>query len=628
MSIKKARIDFDDLLTLTDRPTLRAELARLPAALNLPQAQTLASHAAALLPETQPLRLAVVHTYTSDLLDPWLGLSAALEGLSVQTYHAPYGLALQEAEPGSALLAHQPDITLLMLRREDLHPDMALPVTGLSAEQRDALRQACLAQLADVVGRFRAQPVGQIVLSLLPALTPSTLGLYDAQSEASEAAWWAQVRSDIAAWIRSACPSTLLLDLDEVAHQVGRAQFFDRRYWHSAQFPFTAVAAREFTRRIMAVGTVLKTPKAKVIVLDADNTLWGGVIGEDGMDGIALGPDYPGSAYVEFQRRILDFQQRGFILAMCSKNNAADVDEVLQKHPHQVLREGHFAARRVNWVPKPDNLVSLAEELNLGLDSFIFVDDSDHECAAVRERLPQVQVVQVPGRAVDVATCLDQVSRLEVLALTREDLEKTAMYAQERQRRELIEGAAAAGAVGGDYLARLGMKMCVTLAPLPHLARLSQLTKKTNQFNLTTRRYDEHQMQAFMTSSEWLVADFSLADKFGDSGIVGLAMFRISAPGAAELDTFLMSCRVIGRQAESAFLNALLRVLTERGVHEVLADYIPTAKNPLVKDLLPQHGFTLRADGRYVRQLQVHPAQPASAFPIELTLVAAEPAKT
>ena len=623
--MKKAKIDFDDLLSIADRPTLRAELARLTSPLNLPQAQRLAAHAAVLQPTPQALRLAVVHTYTSDLLDPWLALASALEGLDVQTYHAPYGLALQEAEAGSALLALHPDITLLMLRREDLHPDMAQPLTGLPAEQREALRKACVAQLAEVVGRFRSQAVGQIVLTLLPALTPPTLGLYDAHAESSDTAWWALLRGDVAAWIRSACPSTLLMDLDEVMHQVGHANFFDRRYWHSAQFPFSAVAAREFTRRVMAVGTVLKTPKAKVIVLDADNTLWGGVIGEDGMDGIALGPEYPGSVYVEFQRRILDFQQRGFILAMCSKNNPADVDEVLQKHPHQVLREGHFAARRVNWVPKPDNLISLAEELNLGLDSFIFVDDSDHECAAVRERLPQVQVIQVPSRAVDVATCLDQVSRLEVLSLTREDLEKTAMYAQEGQRRELIAGAAAAGPTGGDYLARLSMKMHVTLAPTAHLARLSQLTKKTNQFNLTTRRYDEHQLQAFMASENWLVADFSLADKFGDSGIVGLAMFKIGPSGVAELDTFLMSCRVIGRQAESAFLHSLLRLLAERGVKEVLADYVPTAKYPLVKDLLSEQDFTLLPNGRYSRQLEQHPALAAEAFPIELTLVAPEP---
>src|SRR5262249_11723519 len=151
--------------------------------------------------------------------------------------------------------------------------------------------------------------------------------------------------------------------------------------------------------------------KAKVIALDVDNTLWGGVVGEDGRDGIAIGPEYPGNAYFAFQRRLLDFRQRGFLLTLCSKNNLADVEEVLREHPHQILRMEHFAAVRINWEPKIDNLIELAEELNLGLDSFIFVDDSDYECALVRRELPQVEVVQTPARPVDVANCLDHVSR-------------------------------------------------------------------------------------------------------------------------------------------------------------------------------------------------------------------------
>lgn len=615
--------ELDELLRLTRRDAMQQRLdERTP---TLPQAQQLAEHALALTPEPQALRLAIVHTYTSDLLEPWLGLAAALHGFALQTYHAPYGLALQEAAPGSALLQHGPDITLLMLRREDLHPDLALPITGLDSSRLAALRQECLARLADILGRFRAQPVGQIVLTLLPGTTAATLGLFDAQAEASEQGWWAALKADIAAWIRGHCAATLLLDLDQVQHQVGSAQFFDRRYWHSAQFPFTAMAAREFGRRLLALAVVMLAPKAKVIVLDADNTLWGGVVGEDGIDGIALGPDYPGSAYLEFQRRLLDFQQRGFILALCSKNNPADVDEVLHQHPHQLLRDGHFAARRVNWLAKPDNLESLAAELNLGLESFIFVDDSDHECAAVRHRLPQVQVVQVPSRPVDVARCLDHVARLEVLSLTREDLDKTALYAQERQRRALLLPATGSPAAPGDHLARLGMAMRISLAPKAHLARLSQLTKKTNQFNLTTRRYDEHQIEAFIGSADWLVADFALADVFGDSGVVGLCMLRLTAADTAEIDTLLMSCRVIGRQAESAFLQALLRLLTQRGVRQVLADYLPTAKNMLVKDLLTQQGFALRKDGRYARPLDQRPAEPESAFPIAVTLAAAPP---
>jgi FkbH-like protein len=468
---------------------------------------------------------------------------------------------------------------------------------------------------------FRAHKIGQIVLTLLPSPSANALGVFDAQSERAESAWWAQLKSDIGAYLRDSLKAALFLDLDDVLHQLGRQHFFDLRYWYSARFPFTADAAREFARRLMSIGAVLKFPRAKVIVLDADNTLWGGIVGEDGMSGIALGPDYPGNAYVDFQRRILDFQQRGFILALCSKNNAADVDEVLKTHPHQILRDEHFAAKRVNWTPKPDNLASLAEELNLGLDSFIFVDDSDHECAAVRHNLPQVEVVQTPAKPVEVPSCLDKIARLEILALTKEDRAKTEMYAQERRRRQLSDEIEQTGGGVGDYLSKLNMKMRVELDPAPHLARLSQLTQKTNQFNLTTRRYDEQRMQEFMRSPEWLVADFSLADTFGDSGIVGLAILRKLGGGKAELDTFLMSCRVIGREAEAAFLHTLLRQLQQDGVAEIVADYLPTAKNSLVKNFLPEQGFIKDGDGRYRRNLRERAPQPESAFPIAVELI-------
>lgn len=608
--------DFERLLRTESRAKLRHEVLRRPHALPLPQAQRVIAHCAALLPPLRPLRVAVIHTYTSELLDPWLNLAAALEGYELQVHHAPYGLALQEAEPNSPLLSHKPDITLFMLQRTDLHPDLSRPLAALAAGERQRLAEACLQRLQEIVLLFRAQAVGQILLTLLPPPAAAALGLFDAQSEASERAWWAGFEAEVGRWLRQAVASSLLLDLSDVMQQVGRRHFFDSRYWYASRFPFTASAAFELARRVVAIGAVLLEPRAKVIVLDADNTLWGGVIGEDGIDGIALGPDHPGNAFVDFQRRLLDFQQRGFVLAMCSKNNPADVDQVLGEHPHQLLRESHFAARRVNWLPKPDNLVSLAEELNLGLDSFIFVDDSDHECAAVRHRLPQVQVVQVPARAVDVPSCLDLISRLEVLSLTDEDRAKTALYAQERQRRDLLQGVSSTGSGAGDYLTRLGMRMRVSLDEPAHLARLSQLSKKSNQFNLSTRRYDEHQVQAFMSAGEWIVADFSLADVFGDSGIVGLALLRLDAPGRAEIDTFLMSCRVIGRQAESAFLESLLRHLEASGVGEVVADYLPTAKNVLVQNFLAEHGFEATASGRWQRRLSDRPPRAESEFPI------------
>ncbi len=611
---------LDPLLNSRSLADLRAALAPHSAPLSLPQIRRLQAHASSLERPDRDVRLGIVHTYTSSLLDPWLELAAAVQGVRIDTYHAPYGLALQEAQPDSGLVRHRPDVTLLLLQREDLHPALMEPLVGRDPKTQEALRGQVVQRLGGILSQFRGQPLGRIVVTLLPSLHGPALGQYDAQSERSEAAWWSRFKSDLGELCRTAVDATLFLDLDEMLLDLGRGGFFDARFWYTSRYPFAPAAARSLAQRVVDIGVSLKLPKAKVIVLDADNTLWGGVIGEDGFTGIALGPEYPGNLYVAFQRRLLDYQQRGFILALCSKNNPDDLQQVLDEHPHQLIKDEHLAARRVNWVAKPDNLKALAEELNLGLDSFIFVDDSDHECAVVRYQLPQVEVVQTPRKPLLVPGCLEQVARLQVLSVTDEDRSKTQLYAQERSRGELRESLHADGGSVTDYLRSLSMRMQVGIDDASQLQRLAQLTQKTNQFNLTTRRYDEREIREFLDARDCLVAHFSLADTFGDSGVVGLAVWRLPEPDQAQLDTFLMSCRVIGREAESAFLHALLRVLSQRGVHHVVADYLPTPKNALVKDFLPQQGFVIGEDGRYRRDLQAAPAEPADAFPVAVTL--------
>jgi FkbH-like protein len=220
--------------------------------------------------------------------------------------------------------------------------------------------------------------------------------------------------------------------------------------------------------------------------------------------------------------------------------------------------------------------------------------------------------------------CLDQVSRLELLSFTAEDLKKTEMYAQERVRRELRKNVDESGGGLDGYLASLEMVMTVGIDEPAPLKRLAQMTQKTNQFNLTTRRYDEQQMRRIIDTPNWMVAHFSLKDAFGDSGIVGLGLFDLSEPAVAELDTFLMSCRVIGRKAESAFLNFLLKRLAAAGVREVLADYLPTPKNGLVTNFLTDHGFAVGADGRFRRNLNATPPLPDTTYPIVIDVTTAE----
>jgi FkbH-like protein len=622
-SSKALRVDqqVDAWLAIGDRAELAVKVQDSTALLTLPQAQSIAQHLRGLAEPGQELRIAFLRTYTTETLDPWLEFEGELQGFKIFAHHAAFGTVRQEAHAGSGLAQHRPDVTAVMLQREDLAPALASPLAALSAADQEVLAHDVHASMIDLLSVVRSAVSGQVVVTVLPNSQPAALGLFDVMSERSEHAWWARLKARLASTLRERMPGVSLLDLDDVAAQVGRQAFFDQRFWCTARAPFGLQAAREVARRIVAIGTLMKQPKLKLIVLDADNTLWGGIVGEDGVHGIDLGPDYPGNAYVAFQRRLLDLQQRGFVLALCSKNNEADVLQVLREHPHQLLREEHFVARRVNWVPKPENIRALAEELNLGLDSFVFVDDSEHECLSVSRALPQVRVVQVPSHPLAVPGCLDRLARLEVLSVTAEDQAKTQMYAQERERRTLESQLAGPGGDLQSYLSSLDMRMQVTLNDASQVPRISQLTQKTNQFNLTTRRYTEGQVAELIRSPQYLVACFTLADRFGNSGVVGLAIFEREAPDTARLDTLLMSCRVIGRSAESAFLECLLGELAASGVARVRAEYLPTAKNVLAKDFLPTHGFRPGiGPNEWLRALSDAQPRPSSDFPIALEI--------
>jgi FkbH-like protein len=556
--------------------------------LALPEINRLTAHLRELPDERRPLKIALLRSYTTELLAPCWTFESLLQGLELALYQAPYGALLQELQPGAGLPEFAPEITYLFLRWEDLHPRMAGPVTALSSAERTSVQAEALDYLGNMLAAFREKLPGLLVLTLLPGMSPPELGIFDAMAEEPEADFRNGLKRDIATRLRDGLPSVYFNDLDEVAADLGRAQFFDPRLWHSARSPFSVAGSQAVVARLISYPVLLKHPPVKCIVLDADNTLWGGIIGEDGLEGIQLGPDYPGSAYLAFQRRLLALRGRGLLLALCSKNNEADVLEVLRAHPHQVLREEHFAAMRVNWEPKPGNLQAIAEELNIGMDSLLFVDDSDFECQAVRRQYPEVMVVQAPGTPLELPECLDGIPRLEVLRLTDEDRRRAALYVGRRQDRQLKATAASLG----DYLASLEMVMHVGLNDRRHAARIAQLTQKTNQFNLTTRRYTEADIIRFMDDPDWLVAHFRLADIFGDHGLVGVALIRLEGE-TAEVDTLLMSCRVIGRGAESAFLAHLLAHLAQRGIRRVRGYYYPTAKNEMVKNFWPQHGFTV-----------------------------------
>lgn len=542
-----------------------------------------------------PLKVAVLGSYTTELLRDYWTFHGLLHGFEIDLYLVSYGKALQELYKSSELQRYRPDFIYLLLQWSDLVPALSGPMHALGEQERKDLIQLLETSLIELITTAQKELTGIIVLSFLPSPNPPGLGLYDAMAEVSESFFRSKLKQSISALLREQFPSVYLDDGDYLLSTLGNEGTFDPRLWYTSRFPFSTKGASLFVHRLLRFPVLLRASKVKCLVLDCDGTLWGGVIGEDGMAGIDLGPEYPGCCYVAFQRCLQDLLHRGFLLAICSKNNLNDVQQVLREHPHMLLREHHFAAIRVNWNSKPENIRSIADELRLGLDSFLFIDDSPHECRMVRSFLPEVRAVQVPERPLEIPACLDYLQELELTSFTAEDRNRSKMYVQNRQR---LQVAVACGDMA-QYLASLNMRMHVYFNGEQHLARLAQMTQKTNQFNLTTKRYSEKEILSFIQDPDRLTAYFSLSDIFGDNGIVSLILLSGMSTAKVEVDTFLMSCRVLGRKAEEVFLYLILKELRELGKTVVVARYIPTAKNSLVRDFWDRQGFSVVEEGAY-----------------------------
>lgn len=377
-----------------------------------------------------------------------------------------------------------------------------------------------------------------------------------------------------------------ICDINALVHRHGEKNIRDFRGLYAFDTPFTndflLVLAEEW---VSYVRTLLGKTK-KCVVVDLDNTLWGGVAGEAGPHGILLGPDYPGLAYQNFQHALLSLYGRGVILAINSKNNPADVAEVFAQNPHMVLKEDHFAAIKANWDDKAKNLVAIAEELNIGLDSLVFLDDDVLNRNLVRSMLPEVTVPELPSAPEDYIPMLYSLNLFNQLRLTEEDLEKAKMYADEGRRKNVQYSAQSVE----EYIQQLGIVITVEKNDPVSIPRLSQLTQKTNQFNLTTRRYGEKELSQMIANGAVIFAG-DVSDKFGDYGKTVLAIMKPTTGSVAELDTFLMSCRVMGRGVEGGFMKHIAEELRRVGFERMNAVFIPTKKNMPVKDFLPTLGF-------------------------------------
>lgn len=382
-----------------------------------------------------------------------------------------------------------------------------------------------------------------------------------------------------------------VIDLDKVIARVGIQNSFDLRYWYSSKAPYAIDFLKAYSQFVKPFVLSSRGKAKKALIFDCDNTLWKGVLGEEGANGIQMSrATKEGSFFADVQSIALSLNKQGVLIGLCSKNNPQDVDEVVRSHPDMQLRNENLAVKRVNWADKVSNLREIARELNIGLDSLVFVDDSAFEVNLVRSQLPEVTVLQVPETLYLYPSMLRANCGLFYsLSTTAEDAKKTEMYKDQAKRK-------ASKLEFGDlqsYLASLATKLTIHEDDVSIVPRMAQLSQKTNQFNLTTIRYTEGDMGAFVSGALTNVFAFAVSDRFGDSGITGLCIVNNLGAQEALIDTFLMSCRVLGRNVEYAFMNWLIERLDRQGVRRVYARYVETAKNAQVKEFYDRCSFSL-----------------------------------
>lgn len=379
-------------------------------------------------------------------------------------------------------------------------------------------------------------------------------------------------------------------DFKSLVEGMGRNELYSNKLWYLGSIRYSPKGQKAVENAIDRYLRGVEGSRKKCIVLDLDDTLWGGVVGESGADGIELSEYKEGARYRDLQMRLKDIKDTGVILAVVSKNNYEDAIEVFRSHKSMYLREEDFAAMKINWEPKVLNIESLAEELNIGLDSMVFIDDSPVERESVRHSLPQVEVPDFPEDTSDLEAFITKVYNDYFFCadVTEEDMIKTAMYRQNSLREMEMK---ASGSMK-DYLHRLETSISIWKAGKEDIARIAQLAQKTNQFNLTTRRYTEKDIERMLASSEYDVFVASVRDKFGDNGKTVVLIIR-RGKDMAEIDTFLMSCRIMGRFIEDRIMTFIENKYSSQGFKHISASYIKTKKNQPVESLFERLGYEL-----------------------------------
>lgn len=530
-----------------------------------------------------PFRMAILSNSTTQLTTQALVASAARHGIALEVVQTLHDQAAQEAlTPDSTVNSSAPDAVLF-----------AIDYRAVPLKLSFGDRKSAAATVKGVMGYFKtlraAIKVNCRALCIFQTLAPPVEALFGGLDRALPGTmrWLIEcINRELAQTVLES--GDVLLDVAALAETVGLARWHNMHLWNMAKFSFSDEFIPLYADHVARTVAAIRGKSRKALILDLDNTVWGGVIGDDGLEGIAIAQgDATGEAHLAVQRMALDLRQRGVILAVCSKNTDEMARAPFEKHPEMLLKLDHFAAFQANWNDKATNIQAITEKLSLGLDAMVFLDDSPVERCLVRKILPQVAVPELPEDPAYYARTLSAAGYFEAVAFAPEDRERDGFYQDNAKRTSLQNQAGDVSA----YLASLHMTITFQSFDAMGRARIIQLINKSNQYNLTGRRYTDPEVAEAEKNPRVFTLQVRLADIFGDNGMISVVICRPAGEGEWEIDTWLMSCRVLGRKVEQMVLREVLRNARANGIRRLIGAYKPTERNKLVIDHYEKLGF-------------------------------------
>ena len=537
---------------------------------------------------SKKVRVAILSCFTIYGLEESLKVKCAERKLGCMTYSSPYNQYNQDIlSSASPLYEFSPNLAFMLIDTRTILSSLFYNPYSVSVSERREYIDNRVKELVNLVKKFTIKSKSKLIVANFHAPVYTPYGICETKTEYGLREMVSDLNAKLSYSLRNE-PSAFVFDFDAFVAKYGEINVYDYRQFLFGDIKVSLNCIPSLAEEFMGYINAELGINRKCIVLDLDNTLWGGIVGEDGFEGIKLSPQSPGTSFVEFQRVIQALHERGIILAINSRNNEDEALRVIREHPYMVLRENNFASIKINWNDKISNTKAIAEGLNIGLDSLVYFDDDPVNRELVSSALPEVMTVDLPKDPALYAQTLMNLNVFNTFSITDEDKRRGQMYIEERNRTQLEKSVINLD----DFLSQLEIKINIREADKFTIPRISQLVLKTNQFNLTTKRFQEEEILRFSEDRNMLVGCAQTSDKFGDNGITGVFIVKKN-PEYSEwnIEAFLLSCRVMGRRIEDGIMEYILNEARKEGIKRVKGRYIPTSKNKPCESFLPRSGF-------------------------------------